>query len=46
MEYVWILAVLCNGFVLIAWLLLNGKSPMAPALARLITTHGQRTPTR
>ena len=46
MEYVWILAALCSGFVVANWLLLSTKSPMARVLARSTTKCGQRPPTR
>jgi len=46
MKPVWILAVLCNGFVVVNWLLPNRKSPMAPPLARSNASCGQRTRVR
>jgi hypothetical protein len=46
MEYVWILAALSTGFVVVNKLILNRKAPMAPALARSTTRCGQRTRTR
>ena len=46
MEHVWILAALCNGFVVVYWLLPNRKSPMAPALARSNTRSRQRLAAR
>jgi hypothetical protein len=46
MEYVWILAALCTGFVLVNNLVLNRKPPMVSALARSTTRRGQGTRTR
>jgi hypothetical protein len=46
MEYVWILAALCAGFVLVNNLLVNKRPPMALALARSTPRYGQRTRTR
>jgi hypothetical protein len=46
MEPVWILAALCNGFVVVNWLPPNRKSPLAPVLAHSNARCGQRTRAR